>query len=182
MKKIYCIRCGNKNDKRSERCNKCHCKLNQKESLWKDYIFDHIKDDLKGKVTDNIFSLLTNFIKSHLYGVVMSILVLIVGTGGIIYIKQDDYIEKVDHVPTSIVIEEKNMYTSVKTGIKNKYSFVYPDHDTCVKQGNEDYFTLFDQGIDVMLYDCEEVIDSNDHHYYGLFYYHCPDEKCVFYY
>lgn len=65
---IYCIFCGEKNHTNDKKCSKCHKKLNQKDHLFKDFLYNHIKDDIKGKITDDIFSLLKGFIISNLYG------------------------------------------------------------------------------------------------------------------
>ncbi len=76
----------------------------------------------------------------------------------------------------------KNIYKSVKTGIENKYTYTYADEATCVKEGNNDHFELIDNGIDVMMYGCEEIEDSNGNRLWGVIFYNCPDEECVFYY
>lgn len=78
-KTIYCVFCGEENDSKFEKCSKCKKELYPKNHLFKDFLYDHIRDDLKDKVTDNIFSYLKNYIISHLYGVVMTVSVLFTG-------------------------------------------------------------------------------------------------------
>ena len=75
-KKIYCVFCGNENNQETEFCSKCQKKLNPKNSLFKAFLYEHIKDDLKDKITDTLFSYLKNYLISHLYGVAMSVAIV----------------------------------------------------------------------------------------------------------
>ena len=75
-KKIYCVFCGTENDYEAEYCLKCKKTLHPKNSLFKDFLYEHIKDDLKDKVKDNIFSYLKNYLISNLYGTAMSIAII----------------------------------------------------------------------------------------------------------
>lgn len=75
-KVVYCVYCGMENPSNNKKCIKCNKKLNPKDHPWRKYLYDHIKDDLKGNVTDKFFSLITNYVKSHLYGVILTILVV----------------------------------------------------------------------------------------------------------
>lgn len=90
-KKIYCVYCGKENDNNLEKCTKCKKELNPKNHLFKDFLYDHIKDDLKGKLEDNIFSYLKNYIISHLYGVVMTVSVLFTGVALITSLTVKEY-------------------------------------------------------------------------------------------
>ncbi len=78
MKKdsIYCVYCGTENDVKIEKCKKCNKTLHPKNQLFKEFLYNHIRSDLKGKLTDSIFSYLKNFIISHLYGTLMTIAVV----------------------------------------------------------------------------------------------------------
>lgn len=89
---------------------------------------------------------------------------------------------KVESSKKEETAKDKNIYKSVKTGKENKYSYTYSTKDVCLKQGNNDHFELIDKGIDVMVYDCEEIVDSTGKHLWGLIFYNCADEKCIFYY
>lgn len=95
MKKIYCNFCGTNNKITSEKCIKCGKSLDQEDHPWREYLYDHIKDDLKGNVTDNIFSLITNFVKSHLYGVIISLTILVTATTGVVKVVNNSYIKEV---------------------------------------------------------------------------------------
>lgn len=76
MKKIYCAYCGTQNKIEKTKCKRCQKKLNLQNHPWKDYFHNHIKDDLKNKTTDQITSLLINYIKSNFYGVIFSITII----------------------------------------------------------------------------------------------------------
>lgn len=89
MSKIYCVFCGTENKVEDKKCSKCKKELNPLEHPFKDYIYNHIKDDLKGKATDSIISLLKNFIKSHLYGSLMTAAIIFTVVAGIVSPKAD---------------------------------------------------------------------------------------------
>lgn len=81
---IYCVYCGTENISTDIKCKKCKKDLHPKNEPFKDFLYRHIKDDLKGKVEDNIFSYLKNFIISHLYGVAMTVSIVFTVTAIII--------------------------------------------------------------------------------------------------
>lgn len=111
MGKIYCNFCGKENDEKNEKCIKCKELLNQKEHLWKDYLYDHIRDDLKGKVTGKTISLITNYVKSHLYGVILSLMILVTTITGVIKIIDNSYVKDVN--------KNKNMMEMVPIDIES---------------------------------------------------------------
>ena len=55
---------------------------------------------------------------------------------------------------------------------KNKYTYVYEDKDTCVKNGDQidawNYFRA--NGIPATVYGCEEIVDECGNKYYGVYY------------
>ena len=69
---IYCVYCGAKNDSSKENCSKCNKELHPKNKLFKEFLYNHIKDKFKGDLSDSIFSYLKNYIISHLYGILMT--------------------------------------------------------------------------------------------------------------
>ena len=73
---IYCAFCGTVNIATDTNCKKCKKDLHPKDEPFKDFLYRHIKDDLKGKLKDNIFSYLKNFIISNLYGTAMAVTVI----------------------------------------------------------------------------------------------------------
>lgn len=111
MKKniIYCVYCGEKNNTMDKKCIKCSKKLNPKENLFLDYLQEHIKDDLKGKVENKVFSIIKNFIISHLYGTILTATLIFTVTSAVVFgIKNNSNdIIKVTERP-NIVASNKN--------------------------------------------------------------------------
>lgn len=68
---VFCIECGKQNLQWNKKCKYCNKQLHQKKHLLRDFLYKNIKDNLKDKVIDNIFSILKNYILSHLYGTVL---------------------------------------------------------------------------------------------------------------
>lgn len=102
--KIYCVYCGEKNNAMDTKCEKCNKKLNPKEHLFREYIVDHIKDDIKGKTQDKIFSIIKNFIISHLYGSIFTATLIFTIVSGIVTIvNSDNGIKEVTNKPDVMV-------------------------------------------------------------------------------
>ncbi len=100
--KIYCVYCGVENDIKEEKCKKCGKSLHPKNQLFREFLYNHIRSDLKGKLTDSIFSYLKNFIISHLYGTLMSIAVVFAATTIIASLKVPyKTISKLDDIKTN---------------------------------------------------------------------------------
>ena len=64
-----------------------------------------------------------------------------------------------------------------------KYSYVYSDHDTCMKQGNIAFFDISDNvNSSVFAYDCEEIVDDCGDKYWGVYFWiYDGIEKKVYY-
>lgn len=79
-KNFYCIHCGTKNKIEDKKCTKCKKSLHPKCLVLKEYLLDHIKDDLKSNVEDTIIDLLKAWIISHLYGLGITAAILFTAT------------------------------------------------------------------------------------------------------
>lgn len=97
---IYCIHCGTENKLDNKKCIKCHKKLNPKDRPLLNYLKSKITDELKGNIEDNIISIITNYIKSHLYGFILTCSVIASATCVIVNTIDNNYIEKVTEKPT----------------------------------------------------------------------------------
>ena len=64
--KMYCSFCGEENNINDDTCKKCHRFLKRNDHPLMDYMEDKIAGNLKGKVKNTFFSVLENYIKSHL--------------------------------------------------------------------------------------------------------------------
>lgn len=73
---IYCASCGAANKKSAVTCTECEKKLNKCGSPFVDFLKDHIKDALQDSAKNNVFSLLKDFLLSHLYGTVLTLCVI----------------------------------------------------------------------------------------------------------
>lgn len=81
--KIYCVYCGTNNTLEDKKCSKCKKQLDPKNRPVYDYLKDQLKDKVEGTLQDNIFSLITNFIQTHLYGTVLTCSIIFTVVSGI---------------------------------------------------------------------------------------------------
>ena len=82
-KYVYCTNCGTKNSNKDEICKKCKEKIEVKNHLFRDFVYSHTKDKLKSDITDNIFSLISRFLISHLYGTVFVATIIFTGVSAV---------------------------------------------------------------------------------------------------
>ena len=82
-KDVYCTNCGTKNSSKDKICKKCKEKLEVKDHLFKEFMYNHTKDKLKSDITDNIFSLISRFLISHLYGTVFVATIIFTGVSAV---------------------------------------------------------------------------------------------------
>ncbi|MBE6146863.1 MAG: hypothetical protein E7168_00855 [Firmicutes bacterium] len=75
--KYYCSFCGAINDSLKGKCNKCHRKLDSKEHPFLEYLSSKVSDKYVGDLKENAYSIIINYLKSHLYGFILSCSVLI---------------------------------------------------------------------------------------------------------
>lgn len=135
MKKIYCIHCGKKNNKKNKYCNFCHQKLKEKDRVLFDYLFDQSLSDMKDTVISNAFDKIKYFLKKYLYGIVLSITVVTSVVSNIII--RNDYSQVVDSKP-----------------IFNKKVFVKYNSADNFMQAFTHYYTIKDKdSIKMMLFD-----------------------------
>lgn len=99
--KVYCVFCGTKNNFDQVRCTKCHKKLNPKERPLLDYLKSKISDKYMSDVEDTIYSILIHYIKSHLYGVVVTCSI-VVSAFSVVVNADFNRLEKVDEKPTVV--------------------------------------------------------------------------------
>ena len=98
-KEIYCVECGTKNKIESEKCTKCHRKLNPSDHAFKDYVWNKFT----GGAQDEFLKLLIRFLKKHLYGVLMSCSVIFTGLAVITNVSNSK--EQVEIVTTRPIIK-----------------------------------------------------------------------------
>jgi len=100
-KKQYCVSCGHENKLDSKVCTKCKADLNPKEHPLLDYLKSKIKDKYVGNIKDSAFSIIINYIKSNLYGVILTCSIVISAVSVVTNAvnNQDTYIQKVVEKP-----------------------------------------------------------------------------------
>ena len=69
----YCTYCGSINKKNAVECVSCQKNIHMKYRPFYDFLKKHIKDELSGKITDSVFSIIKKFLLSHAYGVAISV-------------------------------------------------------------------------------------------------------------
>ncbi len=129
---VYCTYCGAENPKKSINCSKCNKKLLAK---------------------DNLLSTFLNFIKSHLYGSILTFSVVISATT----------IAVVNMTTNYEIVTERPEYSMACTPKKfdRKYSFVYATEEECIHNGNNDFFYITDNiNPEVFTYGCETKKDE----------------------
>ena len=101
----YCINCGKQIADELDVCPFCSGKTNIKDNSLLDYMFNHIKGDLKSKTEDKLISIIKNYLLSHLYGTVMVISVVAVAVSAAINsgVKADEIVR---YRPEDVVIDD----------------------------------------------------------------------------
>jgi len=115
-KKNYCIFCGAKCLEEDITCSKCGQSLDAKENLLIEFLVDHSKDKFKGDMSDSIVEAIINFIKSHLYGFILTISivsVLVVNT-----VAKDAYIKNVTNEPGQNTVVLSENYSNEQLAVK----------------------------------------------------------------
>ncbi len=83
-KYVYCILCGAENNPQAKFCTKCGQPMEQKDDDIAGYITEKVKGKIKDNITDkaqNAFlALLEKFVNSYLYGIVLSISIVMAAT------------------------------------------------------------------------------------------------------
>lgn len=84
MNNRFCIWCGSTLGENTEFCYHCGKTQPQKENQLVDWLIRHTKDRLKDDAESTVIEAIKNFLKSHIYGTVVS-LVLVTAVGVTVY-------------------------------------------------------------------------------------------------
>lgn len=96
----YCSHCGAVNKKSAYTCTSCEKKIHTKYRPFCDFLKKHTKDELKGSITDSLFSALGKYLFSHLYGITLSVTIVAATVSGV-YAAQP-HIERIS-APAAVV-------------------------------------------------------------------------------
>lgn len=100
---LYCDYCGGVNKPSAVECVHCSHKLRQNHSAFLLFLKANTKDKLLGESEDGIFGQIWKFLFSHLYGVVVSILVV---TAVVAYaVPREAHIEKITATEAPVTLE-----------------------------------------------------------------------------
>ena len=102
--KVYCVWCGCKHVKKTEKCMACGKKLDPKDRLLVDFLVEHTKDKFKGDLEDSLYEAIKNYLLSHLYGVVVTIAIVGAVTAAAAAPKPDAHIQPVEQPPVIIEV------------------------------------------------------------------------------
>lgn len=80
------------------------------------------------------------------------------------------------------VILKENEYISLKDNQVHKYTFTYPDEETCVKLGDNEPYEVVYPVKPYAVFGCEEIKDANGNILWGEFFYEYADKESIFYY
>lgn len=105
MSMKYCTNCGKQIAEEADTCPFCRQKTTKKDNNLLDYMFNHIKTDLKSRTDDKAISIIKNYILSHLYGsvLVISIMTVAIGSAVVPGPKAD---EAVRNRPDVVIIDD----------------------------------------------------------------------------
>lgn len=96
--------------------------------------------------------------------------------------------ENTDNVEESTInkVEEnilgENEYYRVEDNTIHKYTFTYPDKETCIKLGDVEPYEILYPVKPYAVFDCEEIRDEEGNILWGEFFYEEPSEDYIFYY
>lgn len=114
--KKYCIWCKKENKLSDTVCVECHKPLDPQENLFLDYLKSHIKDSLKEKVEDTAYSIIKNYLLSHLYGALVALSIVI--STGMLVRGQAVEVTKVTQKPAEILAYYEMVETVAETVVE----------------------------------------------------------------
>ncbi|MBQ5342721.1 MAG: hypothetical protein J6Z24_04590, partial [Oscillospiraceae bacterium] len=74
--KAYCIYCGSPLEEGSAICPECKKVQEDKENLFKVYLWKNTREKIRGQIDDTLFSIIKNWLMSRLYGLILLLTVI----------------------------------------------------------------------------------------------------------
>ncbi len=99
----YCTSCGAANKKSAHTCEECKKEINKKHRPFFEFIKRRAKNWGIGELQGRLFDFTKGFIKSHLYGFVMTVSVVI--TGSVVITNATPYVKTVKESPFAVEAE-----------------------------------------------------------------------------
>lgn len=79
----YCTRCQTANKKSANVCDDCGRRFSAKYKPFYDFLKKHTIGETKDKISDTLFSCLKNFLMSHIYGLALSVALVVTATSAV---------------------------------------------------------------------------------------------------
>lgn len=79
----YCTRCQTANKKSAIVCDDCGRRFSAKYKPFYDFLKKHTIGETKDKISDTLFSCLKNFLMSHIYGLALSVALVVTATSAV---------------------------------------------------------------------------------------------------
>lgn len=79
----YCTRCQTANKKSAVVCDDCGRRFSAKYKPFYDFLKKHTIGETKDKISDTLFSCLKNFLMSHIYGLALSVALVVTATSAV---------------------------------------------------------------------------------------------------
>ena len=115
----YCSECGSANKKSAVVCENCESKINRGHSAFFYYLKSHIKDEFKDRAVDKIYSIIKNYLLSHIYGTVLTVSVITVAASAL----------AVNYQPHIETVTEKRVAIQTVAETEEKEPFVFDEDD-----------------------------------------------------
>ncbi len=138
----YCSECGSANKKSAVMCENCGKKMGTKHYAFLDYLKSHIKDELKDKATDKIYSVIKNYLLSHIYGTVLTVSVIAVATSAV-YANYQPHIETVTEAP--VVVSQPEAEEEKEPFVFDEDDMTYLHHVATCYDSFADYLRDFER-------------------------------------
>jgi len=90
--------------------------------------------------------------------------------------------EKKEEQENSKVTLGENEYISLKDNQVHKYTFTYPDEETCVKNGDNEPYEVVYPVKPYVVFGCEEIKDAEGNILWGEYFHERADGESIFYY
>ena len=178
--KIYCVYCGIENNLEGKKCSKCKKQLDPKNTPFKDYLIDKVKDKVSGDIQENMFNLIIEYIKNHLYGFVLTCSIVFAVTSGMVSLvnKPEKYdvlnerpviVNNIEYLGTGLTPEEILIKYAdamnagdIKSVKGYELNTFYPEvYNNLTDKKSKDYVFLSNNE----LYDKSNILFKNEHSY-----------------
>ena len=125
--KVYCIYCGSANNIKDKKCHNCGKKLKNHDYELLKFIGGEVKDNAKDSVIDYIIGFIQNLFTNHIYGVILTLAVVVSGTSVIINNNTSDE----EYVFNGSITQDKHIFSEVsdETRLLGCWRGTYQDED-----------------------------------------------------